>query len=518
MSFLAGDILRRTARRLPKRAALLFGDERLDYASLDGAADRFANALAARGLRKGDVLVILCSNRPEYAIAFYGAARRGVVVAHGSTRAVSKDLARILALTEARAILIEAPLVPPLANALAQAPALETILVAGAGAGVAPAGAMRFEDFIDGAAATPPEIPLEETDPLGVNFTGGTTGLPKGVLVSHRARGQSALAAIIEFGLEERDVAAMTTPLFHTAGLYVWFHAAIMCGATAVLAPRWDVEHFIASVERHGVTAALLVPTQINDLVKHPSFDPVRLRSLKKINHAGMAMPTALIERIAAALPGVALTDNYGASEACPLTARRPGDLPAKAHSVGRPVFNVELEIRAPDGARLARGETGEVVTRGEHVMLGYYKDPEATEAAYRSGDGWLWTGDLGYLDPDGFLVLVDRSKDVIVQGGENVFPAEIEQALYRHPAVRECAAFGIPDERLGEVPAAHVALKEGMHATPEELVEFCLGQLARHKRPRLVKLVDDLPRSAVGKILKREIRAQYWPARGPDA
>lgn len=512
MSFLAGDILGRTARRLPDRAAILYGDQRLDYAGLDAAANRLANALIAHGLVPGDTLAVMSSNRPEYAVAFYGAARAGLVVANISTRALPADVARILKLTGARGFALEASLLPALGAVRAEAPTLELVLAIGANS--VPAGSESFDRFVARAPATAPALALDQDAPLGLTFTGGTTGLPKGVLVSHRARGQSALAALIEFGLEERDVAAMTTPLFHTAGLFVWFHAAIMCGATSVMAPRWEVEHFIASVERYGVTAALLVPTQINDLVRHPAFEPQRLRSLVKINHAGMPMPVALIERVRTALPWVGLTDNYGTSEACPLTARHPSHLPEKAHSVGRPAFNVELEVRAPDGAKLARDEIGEVVTRGDHVMLGYYKDPVATRAAYKSGDGWLWTGDLGYLDADGFLILVDRSKDVIVQGGENVFPAEIEQALYRHPAVRECAVFGIPDARLGEVPAAHVTLKPGTAATADELIDFCLGQLPRHKRPRVVKLVDDLPRSAVGKILKNELRAGYWPAR----
>lgn len=513
MLLLAGDILRRTARRLPRKTAIICGDRRLDYATLDAAANRFANALIARGIGKGDAIAMMSPNYPEYAIVFYGAARAGVVLANINARAVAKDVARILNWTEAKSIVAEASLIPVVQEARAGTSSLAHLIAFGIEE-TAAGQIETLEDFLAGASAVDPQVSLEEDDPLGLTFTGGTTGAPKGVLVSHRARGASALAALVEFDLAEHDIAAMTTPLFHTAGLYVWFHPAVMCGATSVMIPRWEVEDFIAAVERYGITAAVLVPTQINDLVKHPAFDPPRLRSLRKINHAGMPMPVALIERVAKLMPWVGLTDNYGTSEACPLTARRPNDLPEKAHSVGRPAFNVELEIRGPDGKVLPAGTVGEVVTRGDHLMLGYYKDPAATAAAYKSGDGWLWTGDLGYIDEDGFLVLVDRSKDVIVQGGENVFPLEIEQVVYRHPSVRECAAFGIPDERLGEVPAIHVALKNGTTVSEEELVEFCLRHLARHKRPRLVKFVDELPKTAVGKILKHKIREEYWAGR----
>src|SRR6185437_13147654 len=257
-------------------------------------------------------------------------------------------------------------------------------------------GAECFADLLAGAASDAPAVALDEAAPLGLTFTGGTTGVPKGVLVSHRARGISALTALVEFGLAEEDVVAVTTPLFHVMGLFIWFHAAIACGATCVLAPRWRAEAFIADVERHGITAALLVPTQIGDLVREAGSAPAGLRSLRKLNHAGMPMPAALTERICALLPGIELIENYGTSEAGPLTARRHRRHPAKSLSVGRPVLSVELEIRAPDGRRCAPGEVGEVVTRGEHLMLGYYGDAAATAAAFKSGDGWFWTGDLG--------------------------------------------------------------------------------------------------------------------------
>ena len=513
MLLLAGDILRRTARRLPRKAAILCDEESLDFAALDAAANRFANALLARGIAKGETIAIMSANYPAYGIVFYGAARAGVVLANINARANAEEAGRILAATEARLVVVEAALAALAVAALAKARTAAEIVAFGAGPRPA-GGVASLAHLLEESSASEPALALREDDPFGLTFTGGTTGVPKGVLVSHRARGLSALTTLIDFGLGEDDIAAVTTPLFHAAALSSWFHPAVMCGATSVFLPRWEVERFIAAVERHRVTAAILVPTQINDLIKHPSFAPDRLRTLVKVNHAGMPMPLALIERVRECLPWVGLTDNYGTSEAGALTARRPGHLPAKAGSVGRPAFNVEIEIRGPGGEVLPPGAVGELTTRGDHLMLGYYKDAKTTAAAYRMGDGWFWTGDLGYRDEDGFIVLVDRSKDVLVQGGENIFPLEIEQVLYRHPAVLECAVVGIPDERLGEVPVAHVVLRPGREASEAELVAHCETALPRHKRPRLVKFVGELPKNAVGKIQKHKIREPYWAGR----
>ena len=518
MLLVAGDILRRTARRLPRKTAIICGGQRLSFAELDAAANRLAQALIRHGIGKGDVVAIMSSNLPEYGIALYGVARAGAVLANINARSHASDVARVLALAAPTTALVEAGLLPVLREARDKSAPHCRIVAFGADAAAASHGAgddtVTLAEFEAGASADEPHVPVAEDDPLGLTFTGGTTGVPKGVLVSHRSRGLSALACIIDFDLGEEDIAAVSTPLFHSAGLYIWFHPAMMTGASTMFLPRWDCQAFMTEVERHAVTAAVLVPTQLNDLVKHPEFDAGRLRSLRKINHAGMSISPALIEHVQRVMPWAELTNNYGCSEAGCLTARRPHHLPDKITSVGRPVFNVELEVRGPEGGPLPPGQVGEVTTRGDHLMIGYYKDPEATAESYKSGDEWFWTGDLGYVDEDGFLVLVDRSKDIVVQGGENIFPLEIENALYQHPAVLECAVVGAPDERLGEVPVAEVVLRAGMRSSEAELIEFCLARLARHKRPRQIALVDALPKTAVGKIQKHKIRDAYWACR----
>ena len=375
-------------------------------------------------------------------------------------------------------------------------------------------GAIALPDLVAGSPDTPPEVEVLETDPLGITFTGGTTGFPKAVLVTHRARAATAYAAAADFGLSEADIVAATTPMFHCAGLFVWFAPAVMLGATVVAQPTWDAARFIELTEREGVTAAFFVPSQLNDLVSHPAFSAERLRTLRNIGYAGAPMGRALLERVQAALPHAAFTENYGQSETCPLTVRRPEHGAARLGTVGRPAFNVELRVVDGYGKPVGAGRVGEIVTRGEQLFDGYYGDAGQTRAAFPRGDGWLWTGDLGFLDEDGFLTLVDRSKDMLVSGGENIYPAEIENALYGHPAVAECAVFGIPDDHWGEVAAAHVVVAGGHAATEDELTQFCARRIPRHKRPRVIRFVDALPRTAVGKIRKNVLREPYWRGR----
>jgi acyl-CoA synthetase (AMP-forming)/AMP-acid ligase II len=372
-------------------------------------------------------------------------------------------------------------------------------------------GAVPIEQFVTGKSAAAPAIAQEESDPLAITLTGGTTGMPKGVLVSHKARCASAVAAAGDFGLDESDIVAASTPLFHTAGLFVWFGTAVMQGATVVLPESWHPIEFSQLVEREKITAAFLVPSQLNDLITHPDFSIEPLKTLRNIGYAGAPMGRALADRIRAALPDVAFTENYGQSEACPITIRCEKHGSEKRETVGRAACNAEVGIVDDEGHMLAPGEIGDIVTRGDQVFDEYFNDPQETSDAFRLADGWLLTGDVGFLDDDGFLTLVDRSKDMLVSGGENVYPAEIENALYQHAAVVECAVFGIPDERWGEVPAAHVVLASDATVSEEELIDHCATKIARFKRPRVVKFVSELPKTPVGKIHKNELREPYW-------
>lgn len=510
LPLLTGEHLRRAASRHPAKTALIMGERRIDFGLLDRTSNRVANALIALQLTKGSHVATFSPTVPDYPAVYYGAARSGAVCLNLSIRLTERDIARLIAAADIRLMFVGPGMLETAAAGRALSGRDVCFVVFEGSPPDHLENAGSFAEFIASAPESPPEVNLAPDDPYLMILSGGTTGTPKLIEIDHMAASLWAIGAVHGFELTTDDIYAVPVPLFHGAGLSIWLAAALMVGGTCVLMAGWDPGGFIDDVEAHGVTAAILVPTQINGLLRSPAFDAARLRTLTKINHAGMPMPVALLRRAAAALPHAAFTNNFGSSETGPLTARLHAHLPEKEASVGRPLFTVELAVIGRDGNRLPPGEPGEIATRGAHVMRGYFGNPEATLDARRPG-GWHATGDIGYFDEEGFLYLIDRSKDVIIAGGENIYPNEIEGALYDHPAVAEAAAFGIPDETWGEVPAAHVILKEGATATEEELIDFVAAQIPRHKRPRLIRFVDQLPKTAVGKIQKTAIRAPYW-------
>ena len=507
---LIGEILSDAATHAPEKTAIRMGGFEQSFAALDRAANRVANALIRAGYGKGRNVAILSPNRPEYAAIHFGAARSGAVLAHMSTRASDGEIGRILAATDIEALFVDASLAGESVGLRGDAPELERIVVIG---GAAPGGMERYEDFLSGTSDDPPRVAVAPDDPCVITFTGGTTGLPKGVVASQEARAIGSVRARREFELKDDDVFCCSTPLFHIAGLLVWFQTGVLNRNTQVLMPAWDAEEFMRLVEEEGVTAAFLVPTQINAVIGHPRFSADRLKRWRYCNFGGAPMPNALAERMMAALPHLEWVEQYGQSETGNLTVRPPRFARSKMGSAGRAFSDVDIAILDDRDRPLPPGEIGELVTRGTHRMIGYYNDPDAT-AEVVTADGWVRTGDIGYLDGDGFLFLVDRSKDMIVSGGENIYPTEIEEALCRHPAVNECAVFGIPDERWGEVPAAHVVLQADAGTEEEELIAFVADRVARHKRPRRIRFVDAMPRTPVGKIQKNLIRAPYWEGR----
>lgn len=513
MSRLIGDILQQSALRFPGRTAIIDGDQCASYAQFNARVNQFAHALLDLNLNKADKIAILSTSRFEYALAYFAIARCGQVSVHISTRATEEDMAFMLNKVHAKALLFEAKFAPKVTAVLAKPGHLQTLVAWGNNGSATdlPKACRSLEAFLHGYPENQPKVAIGQSDPVAITFTGGTTGFPKAVLVSHQARCATALASAIDFGLTEQDIVIVATPLFHAAGLFVWFTTAIMHGASIVLQRSWDPRRFVELVQGEAVSAAFLVPSQLHDVITQTDFAPRRLASLKKIGYAGAPIGSALSERIRNALPGVQFTENYGQSEACPITVRCPWHPTDKRGTVGRAASNVELRVVDQHGNPRPTGEMGEVIVRAEQVFDGYFDDSQQTAAAFRNGDGWLWTGDLGYLDTDGFLTLVDRSKDMLVTGGENVYPAEIENALYCHEAVAECAVFGIPDSHLGEVTAAHVVATRGASISEAELIEFCARKVARFKAPRLIKFVSELPHTPVGKIRKNLLREPYW-------
>jgi fatty-acyl-CoA synthase len=505
-----GEVLARTAKRLPARTALICGGESLTYAQMDTRANQAGNALLGLGLGKGAKVAIMARNVPAYALIYYGAARSGHVLVHASTRYIVDELAYVLNKSDSEALIVEAPFADIAMAAVKTCPAVRHLIVIDdiLGEVATPDDAITFAGLLDPALTTPPDVEVKGSDLFGITFTGGTTGFPKGAAVDHRARLVSSFVGADEQNVLQSDTAAITTPLFHTAGLFVWYQPVVLVGGTAVLIPKWSPAAFLAAVREHHITAAFLVPTQIVMLLNDPDFDEQVFAGLKKIAYGGAAMPPALLDELIHRFPGLELANNYGQTETCPLSMFRADLAPDRVATLGKAPKGIEVAIISPQGVPLPPGEVGEIASRGDHNMQGYYNDPEQTKEWFRNG--WGCTGDLGVMDDEGYIRLVDRAKDMVISGGENIYPREVENVLHRHPAVAECAVFGVPDETWGEVVAAHICLRTGAEAKPDDLLAFCEENLARFKLPKILKIVDDLPKTAIGKIQKNMLRDMY--------
>lgn len=497
-----GDLLAAAAAAHPGKDAVICQDRRLSFSALDAAANRFAHFALDRGLRQGETLALMARNTVEHAIVYFGAARAGLVLAELSTRLTRDELRHALGSVRARAIVLEQPYAELLDAHAAAGMHIIAFDPAGGTAGI--------EALIARQSAEAPQVALDPDSPYCVTFTGGTTGRSKGAAASHRGRILSARFAQRDFLLSARDILAVASPLYHAAGLFIWFQPGIMVGATSVLMPAWDAGRFIELVERHGITAAFFVPAQLAMLIDHPAFDARRLATLERIVYGGSPARPELIARAEAALPDVAFIQNYGQTETGPLISAHPQDRKINPRAIGRPPADIDIEIFKAPGEIAAGGEVGELATRGAHVMLGYVDAAEETAKFFKAGDAWGWTGDLAIRDEYGLIELVGRSKEIIISGGVNIYPAEIEEALYDNPAVADCAAFGVHDEIWGELPAAAVVLGADASATESDLLTFCAARIARHKRPRAIFVVDSIPRTAAGKVQRSVLRERF--------
>ncbi len=480
----------------------------LTWGEIDAAATRFAVHLRDDlGVRPGGRMAVIAGNHPAWAVAYFGIARAGAVTATIPVKAPTADIADMIAMGDAKAVVAETGI-------------LDRLPAGGPPVLVTDGGAGSMVRFLGGPAAAPLDPGIDDTAPVAITFTGGTTGRPKAVVVSHRARYLSAEFGVDHFGLEPDDRVGMLTPLFHAAGLLVWLNVTVLTGLPCWMPGQWDPEELMAAVVDGHATNILLVPTQVHDLLAHPAFDPARLARLRTLNYAAAPMPLELLQRAMAALPHVTFRHHLGQSESGPIAgqAHGPRDPPERLRSVGRPWARFDVRLHDAGGNEVPAGTPGEIVTRGDHVFDGYLGADDETAAVLVDGPDGVWcrTGDIAVADAEGYLTLVDRARDMIIAGGVNIFPREIENALYAHPAVSECAVFGIPDARFGEVPAAHVVLFD-VDDPPDgaALAAWCAERIAAFKRPRVVEIVDALPKTPVGKIQKHLIRAPYWEGKG---
>jgi long-chain acyl-CoA synthetase len=482
------------AQKYPDRTALRCDDTTLSLADFNTAAARVATFLERAGIDPGDRVGIMLPNSAAFAVTYYGIMRRGAIAVPMNPLLKAREVAFYLANTGAKA-LFGAPAFAEAATDGATAAGAQAWLVDDA----------TLPALIADLPEQPEPVERADTDTAVVLHTSGTTGKPKGAELTHgglRRNAEVTLRTLIEVGPD--DVIMGCLPLFHVFGLTCGLNAAVAVGATLVLIPRFDPRTALRAIERDGVTVFQGVPTMYSALLAVAPEFLGAAKTLRICASGGAALPVPVLTEFEETF-GTTILEGYGLSETSPVACFNHPDRERKAGSIGTPIEGVEMRVVDDNGTEVAAGEPGEIQIRGHNVMKGYWNLPEATAAAI-SADGWFGTGDIGKVDDDGFFYIVDRKKQMIIRGGLNIYPREIEEVLYEHPAVAEACVVGIPHDSLGEEVGAAVALKDGAQTAPEELRDFVKQRVAAYKYPRRVWLVDALPKGPTGKILRREI------------
>ncbi|WP_377320946.1 fatty acyl-CoA synthetase [Pimelobacter simplex] len=515
-----GDLPRRTAQRVPDKVAIVDRGTRLTFAELDAYVERTAAAIAAAGLAKGDRLALLSHNCWEFAVLDFAAARAGVVLVPINFMLGADEIAFILDHSGAAGFVAEDALVPVADAAIAAAgdPQVRTrqVIRLGDAAAPVPDGWSDLTTWLehDGPAVV---VPMADDDPVRMMFTSGTESRPKGALLSSRSLMWQYVSCALDGSMSPDDVELHTLPLYHCAQLDCFLGTDVYLGATSIILPGPDPATVLRTIAEHGVTKFFAPPTVWIGLLRHPDFGTTDLSSLRKGYYGASPMPVEVLRELRERLPDVALWNFYGQTEMAPLaTILGPDEQLPFAGSAGRPSLNVETRIVDDNDEPVPAGTVGEIVHRSPHATLGYYRDEAKTAEAFRGG--WFHSGDLGYLDDTGHLFVVDRKKDMIKTGGENVASREVEEAIYTHPDVAEVAVFGVSHPRWVEAVAAVVVPKEGAHLSEDDVLAHARTMLAGYKAPKYVVLADALPKNPSGKILKRQLRDAHADLAAGDA
>jgi acyl-CoA synthetase (AMP-forming)/AMP-acid ligase II len=513
-----GYMLSRSADANPHHPAIIYGTRVLTYQELNERVNRIASAFLDLGLKPGDRVAIFSPNRPEILETLFATWKAGLVAVPMNFRLHRDEVRYILNHSESRLLVYAGVYQKDIDHIAPELTATRTMVCLDGPAGARQQNALAvhdYEELVIHGDDVERVAPVDGDDLAWIFYTSGTTGRPKGAMLTHRILLLAAMNACADvYPFSHRDIALHVAPLTHGSGLYAL--PLIAKGSTNVIldVSRFDPEAVFALIEKHRVTVLpFMAPTMVKRLVESDARAKHDLRSLRCIVYGGAPM---YVEDLVAGLKafGPIFVQVYGQGE-CPMTitglACDEHDLnrPERLASAGTARMGVEVRIQDAEGNVLPRGEIGEIAVRSDLVMKGYWRDPEAT--AETVVNGWLKTGDVGYLDEHGYLYILDRTKDMIISGGNNIYPREVEEVLLRHPAVQEVCVFGVPDPEWGEAVKAVVVLKPGHTATEEELVAFCRNHLASYKKPRSVDFVEELPKNAYGKVLKRELRNRYW-------
>jgi fatty-acyl-CoA synthase len=490
--------IERHAGFAPTKCAIRFADREISYAALAMRIDATARALAAAGVASGDRIAFLGLNHPETIALLFACARVGAMLAPLNWRLAPPEHRETLTDCAPKLLVAEPAFAAGIDGGKQSLPAMRTIAL-----GDAP-GWENYEAFLAGGERS--AVPREGRDdhPVLLCYTSGSTGRPKGVLLTQRALFYNAVNSTHMHDITSEDRVLTTLPLFHVGGLNILSLPALHAGATVTLHAKFDPEATLDAIEREAITLAVLVPAQIDALRALPRWKDARLASLRMITTGSQIVPPRIFDTVHAR--GVPLVEVYGSTETAPIATYVPAsEARRKAGSAGLPAMHCEVRVADESGADAAPGASGEILVRGPNVMSGYWRNPEATTEALRGG--WFHTGDIGHFDAEGWLVVDGRSKDMIISGGENIYPAEVENVLAECDAIAEVAVVGRPDDRWGEAVVAVVVPRAGKSVTEREVLATLEGRVARYKHPRAIVTVSQLPRTALGKVQKGAVR-----------
>lgn len=504
----------------PDRVAIVFEGKRYTFNQLNNRANRLGNALSNLGVDKGDRLAVLQVNCNQCVETYFAAAKLGAIYVPLNFRAKGDELTYMLNSSEANTLFVGERYIDLVSSLTSELTSVKDFISIES----KHHGLLYYEDMLLSSPAEEVVTEISDDDTTILLYTAGTTGLPKGVMLSHNSFAIYVLENVTpaDLELEERNI--LTAPLYHVAGIQAMM-AAIYGGRTLIMERQFEPVEWMLLVETEKANRAMMVPTMLKQLMDHPDFGKHDLSSLQVITYGAAPMPLQVIKKAVDVFPGVSFINAFGQTEtASTITTLGPEDhiitgseeerekKLRRLASIGKPMADVEMKIVDDEGHELPVGQVGEIVARGPRVMTGYWKDEEKTEKTIDK-EGWLHTGDMGYMDEDGYFFLAGRTTDMIIRGGENISPEEVEAVLHSHPKIEEAAVIGVRDEEWGEQPRAIVVVKPGEIATTDEIIEYCRARMSSFKRPRSVIFVSELPRNPMGKVLKRVLREQYGEA-----
>ncbi len=509
------DILHRTRMRFPNKIALIDGDQQCTYAELDDSVQRVAQVLQHDGVQTGQMFAVLSKNNLDFVIINFALARIGAVMVPINYMLVPSEIAYILTHADVCGLFATPEFASRFDEAVSLSHAtIQHLYLIDASQDLLLPDLLEnwviLQQQVEQIDVTPfVEASISNQNLAQVLYTSGTESRPKGVMLSHENLLSQYVSCIVDGHMESVDVFIHALPMYHSAQLHCFLGPSVYLGATGIILPNAAPSLLLETIERYQATQLFCPPTVWIGLLRHPAFATTDKSSLRKCYYGAAIMPQEVLRELASRLPNAQFWNFYGQTEVAPLaTALQPEDQIRKLGSAGRPVLHVETKIVDEEGLEVSNGDVGEIVHRTPHAMLGYLKNPEKTDEAF--SDGWFHSGDLGYMDDEGYLTVVDRKKDMIKTGGVNVSSREVEEVLYQHPAVSEVAVIGVPDDYWIEAVAAVIVCRPLQSLEGEDLIQFCKPMLSNFKIPKYIFFCDELPKNPSGKILKRELRLTY--------